>query len=893
MELKSYQKETLQDLADFLHTVEQEKDIFKAYERYLSERKELPARPPYKNEIKGVPHVCFKVPTGGGKTFIAAASIRTIFSFLPESNYKFVVWLVPSDTILDQTYKNLSNPEHPYNQRLRADFQGRVAVFSKQQMLNGMQFTPESVRNQLNVCVLSYDSFRATKKEGLKAYQENGNLARFRQIYDDGIEVPENTDDTSLIQVIRQFKPVIIVDESHHASSKLSLDMLKNFNGSFILDLTATPKDNSNVISYVSAAKLKADNMVKLPVMVYNLQTQNAVIAHAIDTRNELEALAKQENYNGQVPIRPIVLFQAETKGKEDATTFETIKKRLIDDYDIKPEEIAIKTANINELKNVDLMSAHCPIRYIITINALKEGWDCPFAYILASLANKSSVIDVTQILGRVLRQPYTRKFSSDLLNICYVYTASDSFRDTLDNIVKGLNGAGFSEKEYRSKEIQEPTNISMENLFGDENSSSQQNNTSKAEDIQSESRSGQSDISSNENISNINDEESSEEPSKDTNLSEDNEVNAGVFQAGVSGTDLDIANKQAKEYNNSSQQGSGRTKEEDDRMTHFAVNGKVCEDIKHIKIPQFFIKESFAGGLFGSSEESIKLTKERLWKDFCLNQMDTVIDFENMDTRLYKVDVDENNIPQYMKADSQMEWYFKKVFSNKNRNEKVLSCVELLMPKIDRKKDCIKTRDLQGYLSRIVGTFDEERMDHLCQHLNAYVNKINEKIVELLEVYAAKNFKQLMDAKKIECRSEYVLPEEINPTEFTRNIPKSLYMAEDNRMNDLEYKAILEISSLDNIRWWHRNRERKEFYINGFINHYPDFLLMTKNGLLIALETKGDDRKNPDSQRKIQLGKAWANAAGNGYAYFMVFEHEPMEDAYALDEAVHLISNM
>ena len=151
---------------------------------------------------------------------------------------------------------------------------------------------------------------------------------------------------------------------------------------------------------------------------------------------------------------------------------------------------------------------------------------------------------------------------------------------------------AGFSEKEYRSKEIQEPTNISMENLFGDENSSSQQNNTSKAEDIQSESRSGQRDISSNENISNINDEKSSEEPSKDTNLSEDNEVNAGVFQAGVSGTDLDIANKQAKEYNNSSQQGSGRTKEEDDRMTHFGVNGKVCvaESCSHVLMARDFM---------------------------------------------------------------------------------------------------------------------------------------------------------------------------------------------------------------------------------------------------------------------------------------------------------------
>lgn len=893
MELKSYQKEALQDLADFLRTVEQEKDIFKAYERYLSERKELPARPPYKNEIKGVPHVCFKVPTGGGKTFIAAASLRTIFSFLPDSNYKFVVWLVPSDTILDQTYKNLSNPNHPYNQRLRADFQGRVAVFTKQQMLNGMQFNPESVRNQLNVCVLSYDSFRATRKEGLKAYQENGNLAGFRQIYDEGIGVPENTDDTSLMQVIRQFKPVIIVDESHHASSKLSLDMLKNFNGSFILDLTATPKDNSNVISYVSAAKLKADNMVKLPVMVYNLQTQNAVIAHAIDTRNKLEALAEQENYNGQVPIRPIVLFQAETRGKEDAATFEKIKKRLIEDYGIKSEEIAIKTANINELKNVELMSADCTIRYIITINALKEGWDCPFAYILASLANKSSVIDVTQILGRVLRQPYTRKFSSELLNICYVYTASDSFRDTLDNIVKGLNGAGFSEQEYRSKEIQEPVNISMGNLFGDENSSHQQDNTPKSAGNYSDSSIRQGDMSSDEASNNIYGEGNQEESSSGTMSREHQEMTANSVQNGVSGSDLDIASKQAAEYNNNNRQGSGRTKEEDDRMTHFGVNGKVCEDIRQIKIPQFFIKESFAGGLFGSSEESIKLTKERLWKDFCLNQMDTVIDFENMDTRLYKVDVDENNIPKYMKADSQMEWYFKEVFSNKNQNEKVLSCVELLMSKIERKKDCISTRDLQGYLSRIVGSFDEERMDHLCQHLNAYVNKINEKITDLLDVYAARNFKQLIDAKKIECKAEYVLPEEINPTEYTRNIPKSLYLAEDKRMNDLEYKVIMEIASLDNIRWWHRNRERKEFYINGFINHYPDFLVMTQSGVLIALETKGEDRKNPDSMRKIQLGKAWANAAGNHYAYFMVFEHEAMEGAYTLDTVKNLIKGM
>ena len=69
-------------------------------------------------------------------------------------------------------------------------------------------------------------------------------------------------------------------------------------------------------------------------------------------------------------------------------------------DAGIPAEQIAIRTADVNELKNTDLMSPNCPIRYIITVNALKEGWDCPFAYILASLANKTSQVDVQQNLG-------------------------------------------------------------------------------------------------------------------------------------------------------------------------------------------------------------------------------------------------------------------------------------------------------------------------------------------------------------------------------------------------------------------------------------------------------------------------------------------------------------
>src|SRR5690606_38176192 len=83
--------------------------------------------------------------------------------------------------------------------------------------------------------------------------------------------------------------------------------------------------------------------------------------------------------------------------------------------------------------------------------------WDCPNAYILASLADKSSPVEVEQILGRVLRQPYVTKHNSPLLNMSFVLTASDKFSITLDNIVKGLQDAGFSKEDYFAEELPEP----------------------------------------------------------------------------------------------------------------------------------------------------------------------------------------------------------------------------------------------------------------------------------------------------------------------------------------------------------------------------------------------------------------------------------------------------
>ena len=246
MELNSYQREVMGNLSAYLSALNETGDLNKAWQKYWSDQDVAVGLgtgsvPGYRNSIKGVPHVCMKVPTGGGKTFMACAAVRRIFDALPQGKPKMVVWLVPSDPILVQTTTNLMNPDHPYTRRLNADFGGRVGVFTKEMLLNGQNFTPDTVHEQLTVCILSYGSLRidSKKKDVRKVYQENGNLKNFADYFKDESELLEDTPDTALIQALRHLSPVVIVDESHNAGSDLSVAMLNNLNPSFVLDLTA------------------------------------------------------------------------------------------------------------------------------------------------------------------------------------------------------------------------------------------------------------------------------------------------------------------------------------------------------------------------------------------------------------------------------------------------------------------------------------------------------------------------------------------------------------------------------------------------------------------------------------------------------------------------------
>ena len=370
MELKNYQKKVMKSLSSYMECLNNTQNLIEAWKEYWF-RQDIAVGfggvSAYKNAIKGVPHVCMKVPTGGGKTFMACSAIKHIFDEMPKGKHKVVVWLVPSDPILVQTIKTLSDMNHPYRRKLEADFAGRVGIYTKEQLLNGQNFTPDTVREMLTVCILSYGSLRidSKKKDVRKVYQENGNLLRFAEYFNDKETLLAETPDTALIQVLRQLAPVTIVDESHNAESDLSIEMLNRLNPSFVLDLTATPRQNSNVICYVDARELKKEHMVKLPVVVYNRTSRQSVIQDAVQLRGSVEKQAIAEEAAGGEYIRPIVLFQAQPniKGKEN-DTYQKVKQTLIE-MGIPEEEIAIKTSEIDDLGKTDLMSRDCKIKYI------------------------------------------------------------------------------------------------------------------------------------------------------------------------------------------------------------------------------------------------------------------------------------------------------------------------------------------------------------------------------------------------------------------------------------------------------------------------------------------------------------------------------------------------
>ena len=397
-----------------------------------------------------LPCVCLRIPTGGGKTVLAAHAVPLLAREWAAVDAPVTVWLVPSDAIRQQTLKALQTPGHPYRAAL-ADAYGeglRVCVLEDVAQIA----PPEWGRNAI-VVVASIQSFRIEDAGQRNVYSfsesfephfrgvDERALGRLRELPDALVTHEDVERDAtgvlagfagqprwSLANWLALHQPLLIVDEAHTAKTDKSFTALQRLNPSFILELTATPiAAKTNVLYHVSAQELAAEDMIKLPiVLAEHPEGWPAAVFGAVQTQRKLEAEALKDEAAGAGYVRPIVLFQAQNAGEEMPP--EKLRDYLVDELKLPAHQVVVATGKERGLDDIPLAARDCPVRYVITVQALREGWDCPFAYVLCSLQKLSSATAVEQLLGRVLRMPYAARRGREALNRAYAHVCAAEF---------------------------------------------------------------------------------------------------------------------------------------------------------------------------------------------------------------------------------------------------------------------------------------------------------------------------------------------------------------------------------------------------------------------------------------------------------------------------------
>jgi type III restriction enzyme len=417
----------------------------------------------YNAEALGdTPAVCVRIPTGGGKTFLAAHAVARVGKTLLDSDAPVALWLVPSDAIRSQTLTMLSTPRHPGREALTSYFGERVRVCALDDLAT---VGPQEVKQSAIIVVATIQSFNVKEKSQRTVYsfdesfdrhfqgltpQQEMRLDRVSEA--DIVAQPYLTAadlgrvKASLANWLTLNRPIIVVDEAHNNRTDQAFRTLKNLHPACVIEMTATPAASSNVIYHVGASALQREDMIKLPIVLMEHPTGwKDAVRDAILTRDRLETLAAREpDY-----IRPVLLFQAEPRNGE--VTVEKLLEHLIsaDGEKLERKQIAVATGEQKELDGIVLADPLCPIRYVITIEALKEGWDCPFAYVLCSLQDAKSAKDVEQLLGRVLRMPYARPRQQIELSKAYAHIVAQGFARVADQLADRLvNNMGFEAYE-------------------------------------------------------------------------------------------------------------------------------------------------------------------------------------------------------------------------------------------------------------------------------------------------------------------------------------------------------------------------------------------------------------------------------------------------------------
>lgn len=492
MELKEYQRDVLDALTRWLETLQEtQRDSEAMIEALRQIRADAPIPDEFRNYPKTawkklkesgdvaptageyvdrtdeanrpIPHICFKVPTGGGKTLLAAAALE----HLPWQR-GLVLWIVPSKAIYAQTKAALWDKQHPYRKMLNRASAGRVKMLEKEDTFN-----TDDIANYLCVMLLMLPAANRRKgKEFLRMFRDSG---RYPSFFPDSDDIFGNTQmlnkysdlechteggliKQSLFNVFKVLRPVVVLDEAHKAygakNQKANEEFAKSINRldpRMVIELSATPNRGiSNLLVDIGGPDLKKEEMIKLPVQVTSFPNAEwqLTLGQAVDELERLDTEAKSfENSTGRY-IRPIAVVRVERTGKDqrdnDHIHAEDVREYLIN-LGLPPESIRVKSAENDELGRENLLSEFSQVRWIITKSALMEGWDCPFAYLLVMLDNTQAQRAITQLAGRVMRQPHAQLTGREILDQCYVYCNNADVGTVVTQVKNGLETEGLT----------------------------------------------------------------------------------------------------------------------------------------------------------------------------------------------------------------------------------------------------------------------------------------------------------------------------------------------------------------------------------------------------------------------------------------------------------------
>ena len=854
--LKIYQQKTLEILSDYLHRCAIYKDVKRAYAEITLE--EFKHEGVYNDAgFANIPYVCLRLPTGGGKTILAAHSIPIACKELLARDFSLVIWLVPSNAILEQTFSCLQDNTHPYRQVLNEYFNGNVDILKVE---DARSISKGSLQSNTTVIISTFASWRVDRTEGRKVYEENGNLtSHFENLKPEQKEKLEKFKESNLVipslaNTVFLNNPIFIIDEAHNARTELTFEVLKRLNPACIIEFTATPKtkgtDRSNVLYSVSAAELKNEDMIKMPIELLTTADWQTTISDAVKKQLELELIAKEEEKQSAEYIRPIVLIQAQSDSKSESTiNVEEIKKFLLNTLLIPPEQIAVATGTERGIENKDLLSETESIRFIITKQALKEGWDCPFAYIFCSVANVNSSKDVEQLLGRVLRMPKVQRKNKEELNRAYAFVSSDSFYNTAKNLKDSLIDSGFTSVEASELIEISQRQLSFAPLFGNVkiqlSASFDESKLSEAVKDKIVFDSVEKTITLKESIT-----ESEKDEIKSIAKSEnDKEVIEQTFQ-------------ELKSYSNKGQSPyiQGKKFSVPQLLINFDGEWRPFDE-EVLLLPGWNLAKCDSN--FSDSELSIKVDSGQKG----LIDVDSQGNVFSYDAKTIQEELTSLIVSSAMDKSGLIQWLVKECRHQSISYSQIIvfvtSCLE----------DLIASRHLSTeQLVFIRFRLRDALRIKIKYHFSGGKKQGFQTLLFSEQGVVKDKLSRFAIGQDFEFSGSYFPFNDYNGSfDFSKH-----YYDRIGEMNNEEAECALNIDMNPNVEFWIRNLERQEFHSfwlqTSTDKFYPDFIAKLKNGTIAIIEYKGEDRySNDDSKEKRQIGEFYANLSSGKIRFIML----------------------